>query len=101
MTDITFLLSAELTEIGLMAAADPHFAERLIEALRRLPEHAAGVCVSATVDGSAAVDAPQPDAPARQLQQSAQGSGNPAAHGLDDEVADHRVPRRIDVLAGR
>jgi hypothetical protein len=38
MTDITSFLSAELTEIGLAAAADPHFAERLIEALRHLPE---------------------------------------------------------------
>ena len=37
MTDITSFLAAELTEIGLVAAADPHFAERLIEALRRLP----------------------------------------------------------------
>jgi hypothetical protein len=37
MSDITSFLSAELTEIGLAAAADPQFAERLIEALRRLP----------------------------------------------------------------
>jgi hypothetical protein len=37
MTEVTTFLSAELTEIGLMAAADPHFAERLVEALRRLP----------------------------------------------------------------
>ena len=37
MTDITSFLSAELTEIGLVAAADPHFAERLLEALQRLP----------------------------------------------------------------
>jgi len=37
MTDITSFLAAEFTEIGLAAAADPHFAERLIEALRRLP----------------------------------------------------------------
>ena len=36
MTEITSLLSAELTEIGLAAAADPHVAERLIAALRRL-----------------------------------------------------------------
>jgi len=35
---MTSFLSAELTEIGLAAAADPHFAERLIEALRRLPQ---------------------------------------------------------------
>jgi hypothetical protein len=36
MSDTTSFLSAELTEMGLMAAADPHFAERLLEALRRL-----------------------------------------------------------------
>jgi hypothetical protein len=37
MADITSFLAAEFTEIGLAAAADPHFAERLIEALRLLP----------------------------------------------------------------
>ena len=37
MTDITSFLSAELTEIGLLAPADPDFAEKLLEALRRLP----------------------------------------------------------------
>jgi hypothetical protein len=37
MADITSFLSAELTEIGLVAAADPQFAERLLEALQRLP----------------------------------------------------------------
>ena len=37
MTDMTSFLWLELTEIGLVAAADPHFAERLIEALQRLP----------------------------------------------------------------
>jgi hypothetical protein len=37
MTDTTSFLAAEFTEIGLAAAADPHFAERLIEALRQLP----------------------------------------------------------------
>ena len=42
MTDITSFLSSELTEIGLVAAADPHFAERLLEALRRLPAERAG-----------------------------------------------------------
>jgi len=36
MSDTTHFLSTELTEMGLMAAADPHFAERLLEALRRL-----------------------------------------------------------------
>jgi len=37
MADTTSFLSAELAEIGLVAAADPHFAERLLEALQRLP----------------------------------------------------------------
>nr|UXE44124.1 hypothetical protein Hi04_10k_c1122_00006 [uncultured bacterium] len=38
MTDTTFsFLPAELTELGLLAAVDPYFAERLLEALRRLP----------------------------------------------------------------
>jgi len=36
MSDRTPFLSEELTEMGLMAAADPHFAERLLEALRHL-----------------------------------------------------------------
>ena len=36
MSDTTPFLAAELTEMGLMAAADPQFAERLLEALRRL-----------------------------------------------------------------
>ena len=36
MSDTTSFLATELTEMGLMAAADPHFAERLLEALRRL-----------------------------------------------------------------
>lgn len=36
MSDSTSFLSTELTEMGLIAAADPRFAERLIEALRRL-----------------------------------------------------------------
>jgi hypothetical protein len=41
MTDTTYFLAAEFTEIGLAAAADPHFADRLIEALRRLPSQRA------------------------------------------------------------
>lgn len=36
MSDSTSFLSTELTEMGLIAAADPRFAERLIEALQRL-----------------------------------------------------------------
>jgi hypothetical protein len=50
MTDITSFLSAELTEIGLLAAADPDFAERLLEALQRLPAKPAGEPASAAVD---------------------------------------------------
>jgi len=42
MTDTTSFLASELTELGLMAAADPHFAERLLEALQRLPAEGAG-----------------------------------------------------------
>jgi len=48
MADITSFLSAELTEIGLVAAADPHFAERLLEALQRLPAEPASAPPSAT-----------------------------------------------------
>ena len=47
MTDMTSFLSAELTEIGLLAAADPHFAERLLEALQRLPAERASEPASA------------------------------------------------------
>jgi hypothetical protein len=36
MSDTSFFLS-ELTEVRLMAAGDPIFAERLIDALQRLP----------------------------------------------------------------
>jgi hypothetical protein len=42
MSEITSFLSAELTEIGLVAAVDPHFAEQLLEALRRLPAAGSG-----------------------------------------------------------
>jgi hypothetical protein len=53
MTDITSFLSAELTEMGLMAAADPHFAERLLEALQRLPADGASepAATRATAEG--------------------------------------------------
>jgi len=46
MTDMTSFLSEELTEMGLMAAADPHFAERLLQALRRLSAERANVPAS-------------------------------------------------------
>ena len=43
MTNTTCsFLTAELTEPGLLAAVDPHFAERLLEALRRLPAERPG-----------------------------------------------------------
>jgi len=40
MSDVTFFLPAEMIEMGLVAAADPAFAERLILALRQLPDAA-------------------------------------------------------------
>ena len=40
MSDVTFFLPAEMIEMGLAAAADPAFAERLIDALRQLPDAA-------------------------------------------------------------
>jgi len=49
MTDNTSFLYAELTEIGLLAAADPHFAERLLEALQRLPAESASAPAPAAV----------------------------------------------------
>jgi hypothetical protein len=65
MPDLTSFLPAELTEIGLAAAADPQFAERLIEALQRLPERAdAARRHSIPVDGSAGVEASEPWVPA-------------------------------------
>ena len=53
MSDTTPFLSTELTEIGLMAAADPHFAERLLEALRRLNAEQASDPESAQATNSA------------------------------------------------
>ena len=49
MADITSFLSAELAEIGLVAAADPHFAQRLLEALQRLPAQRASAAPCATL----------------------------------------------------
>jgi hypothetical protein len=58
MSDITSFLSAELTEIGLAAAADPQFAERLIEALRGLPATTTvGACPRTTAANDAMSDA--------------------------------------------
>jgi hypothetical protein len=42
MSEFTGILPPELADLGLMALADPAFAERLVESLRRLPP-AAGV----------------------------------------------------------
>ena len=42
MSDTTSFLATELTEMGLMAAADPRFAERLLDALRRLSAERGG-----------------------------------------------------------
>jgi len=55
MTESTHLLPAELIEIGLAAAADPAFAERLIEALARQPGAA---CARAPVGETLAMLAP-------------------------------------------
>jgi hypothetical protein len=51
MTDMTAFLSSELTEMGLMAAADPQFAERLLEALRRLAAEPGSEPASAAAEG--------------------------------------------------
>jgi hypothetical protein len=40
MSDVTFFLPAEIMEMGLIAAADPAFAERLVLALEQLPDAA-------------------------------------------------------------
>jgi len=53
MSDTTPFLSEELTEMGLMAAADPHFAERLLEALRHLNAERANEAESAHEANSA------------------------------------------------
>jgi hypothetical protein len=53
MSDTTPFLSAELIEMGLMAAADPDFAERFLEALRRLNAERASEPESAQATNSA------------------------------------------------
>jgi len=58
MSDTSFFLS-ELTEVGLMAAGDPVFAERLIDALQRLParqdaEHAGSAAANGSAGGDSA-----------------------------------------------
>jgi len=58
MSDTTPFLSAELTELGLMAAADPHFAERLLEALRRLTAEQTNETESAHETNSAPQELP-------------------------------------------
>jgi hypothetical protein len=40
MSHVTFFLPAEIIEMGLVAAADPAFAERLLLALGQLPDAA-------------------------------------------------------------
>jgi len=67
MTDITTFLSAELTEIGLVAAMDPHFAGRLLEALQRLPAESSSKPVSARGTGVERAEELAPDTPARRL----------------------------------
>ena len=58
MSDTTPFLAAELTEMGLMAAADPHFAERLLEALRRLTAEQTNEAESAHETNSAPQELP-------------------------------------------
>jgi len=58
MSDLTTLLPLELADIGLVAAADPNFCERLLAALDRLPAA---------------------EAPARSAKASAQNALDPAA----------------------
>jgi hypothetical protein len=41
LSEFTGFLPPELADLGLMALADPGFAERLVESLRRLPPAAA------------------------------------------------------------
>jgi len=53
MSETTSFLATELTEMGLMAAADPHFAERLLEALRRLSAERGGEAESARATNAA------------------------------------------------
>jgi hypothetical protein len=57
MSEFISFLPRELADIGLMAYADPDFAERLVEALRRLPN-------------SHGVDRQIPDRPANGAQTS-------------------------------
>ena len=65
MTESTIFLSAELAEMGLMTFADPGFAERLVEALRRLPERTVDARPRDTpVTGSVASVAPETSIPA-------------------------------------
>jgi hypothetical protein len=48
MSEFTAFLPPELADIGLMALADPGFAERLVEALQRLPPQSAVAARPAT-----------------------------------------------------
>jgi len=58
MSDMTAFLATELTEMGLMAAADPSFAQRLVDALQRLPP-AQDVCaVNASSESDVELAAP-------------------------------------------
>jgi len=67
MSETTYFLPAELTELGLMAYADPTFAERMIEALlRRAPaeQGADAHAPSTQAEGSACGEATDISVPA-------------------------------------
>jgi hypothetical protein len=67
MSETTNFLPAELAELGLMAYADPSFAERMVEALlrRSVAEHGADAHAPNTrVEGSACGEAPDISVPA-------------------------------------
>jgi hypothetical protein len=49
MSDFTSFLCEELTDLGLLAAADPHFAEQLFKALCSLPADTGGAAPAGAV----------------------------------------------------
>jgi hypothetical protein len=57
MSESTCFLPPELADMGLMALADPTFAQRLIDALRRLPAVPADGTCADTLAANGAVQA--------------------------------------------
>jgi hypothetical protein len=67
MSETTNFLPAELAELGLMAYADPTFAERMVEALLRRPPLEQGADARAPntrAEGTAGGEAPEMSVPA-------------------------------------